>query len=220
MAYTPINWQTGGTITAEKLNRCDNGWGYESTQLFSETVTTVAGQYGYSDVLVYGNQIDADTIVVTFDGADYTCTAIDAGGGAIAYGGMGTMGPDFTEYPFLIMSAVSAGDSNVLYTETAGAHTISATAATIEISDDFATAVNESITVDTSTIPLLCIANETTISEAAAAKDAGRLLYFWTASNGCFFITALGLNCTIFPTSANVTAGFGRNDGLFYFTES
>lgn len=26
MSYTPINWQTGDTITAEKLNKMDNGW--------------------------------------------------------------------------------------------------------------------------------------------------------------------------------------------------
>ena len=42
MSYTPINWQTGDIITAEKMNKMDNGWSVESSsqQLFSETVTT------------------------------------------------------------------------------------------------------------------------------------------------------------------------------------
>ena len=75
MAYTPINWQTGDTITAAKLNRCDNGWGYESTEILSETVTTAdtySGGYGVGE-LAYSQFINSPTIVVTFDGTDYTC---------------------------------------------------------------------------------------------------------------------------------------------------
>lgn len=41
MIYTPINWQNGDTITAEKMNKMDNGWGIGEVELFSETVTLI-----------------------------------------------------------------------------------------------------------------------------------------------------------------------------------
>lgn len=141
MAYTPINWQTGDTITADKLNRCDNGWAVESTQLFSETVTTVAGQRGNMGQLAYQSQIDSPSLTVTFDGADYVCDVINMDDGIWAYGGIGATGPDFTDYPFAIMSIVDVVTDNMIYTETAGSHTISAASETISVSDNFKGAV-------------------------------------------------------------------------------
>lgn len=129
MAYTPINWQTGDTITADKLNKMDNGWSVESTQLFSETVTTEEGRDGYSATLAYGETIDNDSITVTFDGMEYTCPRIDVDD-MHYYGGFVNGGQDFTTYPFLI-----AGHD--VYTETAGEHTIAVSVPTIQTSADF-----------------------------------------------------------------------------------
>lgn len=172
MAYTPINWQTGDTITAEKLNRCDNGWGVESTQLFSETVTTASSEYGYSAVLSYAATINAPVLAVTFDGTEYTCPRIDMFD-SYSYGGMGESGPDFTDYPFLITPM----GGNVLFTETAGTHTVTASAEGVEVSDNFRAAVGSC--VDTSTMPMLCVSGITTYNEMLSAMEARRLLYFY-----------------------------------------
>ena len=135
MAYTSINWQTGDTITADKLNRCDNGWGYENTQLFSETVTT-QGSVMINAALAYSGTIDSSSITVTFNGIDYVCDRIDAFGGYY-YGGFGESGPDFSEYPFLLQCL----DDNMIYTETAGTYTVAVVADAIDVSDNFKSAV-------------------------------------------------------------------------------
>ena len=333
MAYTPINWQTGDTITADKLNCCDNGWGVSSSQLFSETVTT-ADQGGLNQgELAYSFNIDAATITVTFDGTDYTCSRVDAFGSHY-YGGFTESGPDFTYYPFVLLSRngnnsiytetagsymiaaeaaiieksdnfskavgywnesmqlfseigttveedgfnnlaltysnlidsdtiivtfddinytcvnleatsgapfasygapwsnndydfseypfnlYSDGQTNSLTTETSGTHTIAVVADGVAVSDDFSHAVNACvIPADTSTMPMCCISGTTTRSEIEDAIDSAKLVYFWTSSHGCFFITKAGRPFTIFPEVSGVTATHD-NYGIFFVTES
>lgn len=176
MAYTPINWQTGDTITAEKLNRCDNGWGVESTQLFSETVTTADDGEGFNvGTLAYASTIDADTLAVTFDGTDYECNRIDAFGSHF-YGGFNN-GPDFTEYPFFIDVEP---EGNMLYTQTAGTHTVTAVTLATVTSTAFNNAVITSM--GNGLFPMECIPNVTTYDEMLSAKEARRLLYFYAGS--------------------------------------
>ena len=221
MAYTPINWQTGDTITADKLNRCDNGWGYESTQLFSETVTTEVDEYAPDDPafasLTYSTQITADTLIVTFDGVDYTCPK-NALGASTAYGGMSDSGPDFTDYPFAITSAPAlfgGGFFNTLYTQTAGEHTISVVASTMQTSPAFEAAVNS--VVDTSTMPMLCVSGTTTYAQMKVASDGGRMLYFKVSDTGTRLIT--GFTNDVSATAVRfipdggsaMTAGFDSN---------
>lgn len=155
MAYTPINWQTGDTITADKLNRCDNGWGYESTQLFSETVTTSQAPFGVEGSLSYSGQVTSPSITVTFEGTDYQCSAVQiAEAEGYGYGGVTSEWEyDFTTYPFALVFSPSEG--NVLTTQTAGTYTVAVSGQSIAISDNFNAAVNEC--VDTSSMPLRCV---------------------------------------------------------------
>lgn len=141
MAYTPINWQVGDTITAEKLNRCDNGWGFESEQLFEETITTAAGSFGISAELEYSETIESTTLTITFDGTDYVCERIDAMG-MYFYGGFTQSGPDFTDYPFALQSNYG---TNTIYTSTAGTYSVAASGNAIAVSDSFSSAVNSCI---------------------------------------------------------------------------
>lgn len=172
MAYTPINWQTGDTITAAKLNRCDNGWGYESTQLFSETVTTADQGGMYSAELAYAQLIDADAITVTFDGTEYVCPRIDLFDECF-YGGFSEQGPDYTNYPFALESNP---DGNNLYTETAGAHTLAVVAPSLQTSADFSRAVSAS-----AFYPL--VIGTTTWSQVVDAMAAGKLVFrTWAAA--------------------------------------
>lgn len=179
MAYTPINWQTGDTITAEKLNRCDNGWGVESTQLFSETVTT-ADDGGFNvGTLTYSDFIDSDTLAVTFDGTDYTCSNLEssdvphASYGAPWSSALG--GYDFTEYPFNLYSA--DGGPNEIVTETAGTHTISSGGSTIVTSSDFDKAAQAAVAPSIAAIPMpyLVTVGTTTLQEVFDALAAGKI---------------------------------------------
>lgn len=149
MSYTPINWQTGDTITAEKMNKMDNGWSVETTisQLLSETVTTTTDQDELiSGTLVYATQITADSIVVTFNGTDYTVAKQEPFEGATGYGTFSEQGPLFTTYPFCIMSLEEG--TNQLYTETAGSYAVAVgtPSTTAEISADFEIAVSKANT--------------------------------------------------------------------------
>lgn len=191
MAYTPINWQTGGTITADKLNRCDNGWGVENTQLFSETVTTEDDGDGNYAALAYDGNIDADTITVTFDGTEYVCPRIDAFG-QYFYGGF-NQGPDFTTYPFFIAS----GGGNDVYTETAGEHTIAAAVSVIESGTDFSAAVNS--VADIPVFPL--VIGTTTWQEAYDAMAAGRMAYTYDPLSNRLYLA-------VFTTSNTATSSY------------
>ena len=207
MAYTPINWQTGDTITAEKLNRCDNGWGVESTQLFSETVTTSQAQFGVEGSLSYSGQVTSPSITVTFGGTDYQCSAVQiTTADGYGYGGVTSEWEyDFTTYPFALVFSPSEG--NVLATQTAGTYAVAVSGQGIVVSDSFSTAVNEC--VDTSSMPLRCVSGETTYDEMQAAiVDEGRMLYF-TDGLYCYYITAFASNVIhYFPESSVMTVTF------------
>lgn len=186
MAYTPINWQTGDTITAEKMNKMDNGWGVQNTQLFSETVTTADNGGGMNmGVLVYSQTIDSDTITVTFNNTNYTCPRVDAFGEHF-YGGFTQSGPDFSQFPFAIESGQNG---NALFTQTAGTYTVAISAGGIAVSDNFSNAVNQC--VDTSLIPMQCINGVSTETEMTSAQQGGKILYF-KYYNVTYIITAVG----------------------------
>lgn len=173
MSYTPIGWQTGDTITAEKLNKMDNGWGTSSTQetLCNETVTTTYdSEQGMNlGMLTYSTPITADVLLITFDGVEYECHAI-SNGAMTGYGGVTEQGPDFSVYPFALMSAYGA---NGIYTETAGTYTIKIDA--VETTYDVSTAFTKMIN---SLVPVFrAYANTTTWQEVHDAVKAGKIVY-------------------------------------------
>lgn len=213
MAYTPINWQTGDTITAEKMNKMDNGWSVSSTQLFSETVTT-AKDPEYPDdpawgTLTYSTQLTAESITVTFNGTDYICTRTTAyeEGGIVeyAYGGFNNGEPDFTNYPFYIYTD---SNGNGVGTQTAGTYTVAVSTDAIEVSDAFSDAVNTAVVIpDVSTMPFRCVDGQTPYQEMQDALRE-RPLYFY-ASGMCFYITGVAINSIdFFPESQHVSATF------------
>lgn len=169
MAYTPINWQTGDTITAEKMNKMDNGWSVSSsaTTLCDETVTTVDDGGMYAGQLSISS-ITSPTITVTYDGTPYQCTQDGDGG----YGD----DPNFTfsDFPFRIES------DGFIVTQTGGAHTVKIEVAvtSIETSAQFADAV-------ASIIPVFRIIIEgTTWQEAHDAMASGKLCYYTALVDG------------------------------------
>lgn len=220
MAYTPINWQTGQTITAEKLNKMDNGWSVESStsQLFSETVTT-EGDSPAVGMLIYLDLITADTLTVTFNGTNYECEKM-ADETMNHYGGWreegGEYAPDFSDYPFALFSY---DEGNGLLTATGGTYTISAgvTSRTIETSDDFKSAVGAS------GVPLCCVVGVTTGAEIVEASNAHRLMYFVDPYSNRFFIIASlyvgdasgGQFDFWTPTSSHDVSSVGVVNGLF-----
>ena len=206
MAYTPINWQTGDTITAEKMNKMDNGWGASSTQLFSETVTTadIGGYYGAVISYVATAQ-PPTTLVINYDGTEYICE--DQGNSAY-----GASSPSFSDYPFMLQFTAS---NTQLITSTAGSHTISVGSYSMEVSDNFNTAVNSCVNS-----PMLCVSGTTTFAEMSEASSLGRLMYFKPYGNEgteTFIIAAFtNIDATFIPTNSQITASF--NNGIFTVT--
>lgn len=210
MAYTPINWQTGDTITAEKMNKMDNGWGVSSTQLFSESVTTVAGQPAPTCTLTYAEYIDASSVAVTFDGTDYIVQANDDNGAHI-YGEIGSQGPSFANYPFCIVSVQNG--PNMLYTETAGTYTITVKTATVETGADFGAAVNQCV----GPTPFLCQSGVTTEDEIYyAMQSEQRMLYFYENGRMHIISERAGGLFNFIPEESGVSAEI--SDGIFTVT--
>lgn len=215
MSYTPINWQTGETITADKLNKMDNGWGIGYTQLFSETV--IAEDHGGFNTaeFTYEDIIDYNTIKVTFNNNEYICDRIFLDD-SYYYGGFTKSGPDFSEYPFLIGSG---GGHNTIYTSTAGTCSVDVSVIDIVISDNFSKAV-ESVFRET-LLPFLCVSGVTTWQEMADAVASGRLLYFYTRQARCHFITGFtqdsGENSvTAIPAGVPNTETYGFNNNMIF----
>lgn len=223
MSYTPINWQTGDTITAEKMNKMDNGWSVDTSTVtfFNETVTTtVDPDYpddpAFAD-FTYSTPITADTLIVTFNGTDYTCQRLDGDAGSYVYGGWSDDSIDFSNYPFCIFSEEGSG-LNYIATETGGTYTVSAggSQTVLETSSDFSDACNS--VVDTSMMPMLCVSGVTTQTQVLQAFSQGRLCVFFQnqalPAAGMRIITTLSSSSVSFiPSSASITASFV--DGIF-----
>lgn len=213
MAYTPINWQTGDTITAEKLNRCDNGWSYtpgSSTEICDESVTTADDGHGSYAGQLSVNSITADTLLVVFDGDSYTCPN----------NGVGSYGAPFDEqidafdwntYPFIIY------DDGYVVTQVVGIHTFVISVIgtpTIETSEQFKAAVGS--VVDTSTMPMECVSGVTTLEDMRRAYDAGRFMFFRPRERirQIRYVTDFTSSAVTFiPADPNVTATF--DNGVF-----
>lgn len=216
MSYTPINWQTGEIITADKLNKMDKGWSAENVELFTETVTTAESSGLIGALLAYEGIINYSTITVTFNNNEYICERINQAG-VYFYGGFSESGPDFSEYPFIIQS--SENGTNNIFTSTAGTFSVSAMANVVNISDNFRDAVNESIGIQTP-LPFLCIIGYTTFNEMIVAAASRRLLYFYDA-NICHFITsfeAVAGNDSVkaVPEGVVGTKSFGFDNNMIF----
>ena len=116
--------------------RDEVGWKSETTeQLFSETVTTTSRYGTVNAYLTYSEPITADTLIITFNGVEYTVNKI-ASGDFSYYGGMDAgSNLDFSVYPFAL--SCDAWGSNKLYTETAGTYTLSVVEPIVDYSDEF-----------------------------------------------------------------------------------
>lgn len=225
MAYTPINWQNGDTITAEKMNKMDNGWGLQKTQLFSETVTTVSDGALYYAQLAYSDRINVDQLIVVFDNVEYTPPHVKNDMGDI-YGEAGAQGPVFTNYPFLILCQHGFGTDEIyfseLYTEAGGSHTISVYATSFETSASFQAAVRSVIGGPVNQ-PMLCVPGETTYEEMAEAVLQKRLLYFYNSTiahiitNFSYNASATAVNAVPEGRVNYETYGFKDVNGILVF---
>lgn len=204
MSYTPINWQTGDTITAEKLNKMDNGWSVTggTTTICDETVTTVDDGGMYAGQLS-ADSISASNITVTYDSTIYQC-AKDGDGG---YGD--DVNFTFSDYPFRIES------DGFIVTETSGAHTvkIEAVESSADISTDFVTAVSAAL-------PLLRIVQyETTWQQVYDAISDGKIAYYIKESDSTNIDFYL-VNSAYFDDDQEVYRVYFDNKGFTMIADS
>lgn len=141
MAYTKQTWNNGDIITADKLNHIEdgivnseNGYEYsvEPQEIINESVTTLSTPYSYfMGNFSYGELIDADSIIVTFDGQQYELSKT-VSGNSNYYGG--SYDGDFSQNPFMIQSIHYNNNSyNNLYTPNAGTYSVKVTADTTSV---------------------------------------------------------------------------------------
>lgn len=101
------------------------GGGSGRVELFNETVTTEGGSNYAMANLAFTGDIDADPLVVTFDGTEYELPRSETDGvlgKIVTYGTPFTERPSISTYPLAIRSQLSGGW--IVYTETAGTYTI------------------------------------------------------------------------------------------------
>lgn len=179
------------------MNKMDNGWGVSSAQLFSETVTTVDNGSGiYDGNLAYTGALDANTIIVTYDGTEYTCPSIGEGEYGAPYN---DSNPDFSVYPFNLFKD---GVYVVLTTQTAGEHTITAAIPTLQTSADFSDAVNSCVQLPRSVLVVNAddqvtdktwneINNEFVNGVVCIVSGYGPVLQMWysTSDSKCYMAT-------------------------------
>ena len=130
--YEPTTWANGDTVTAAALNNIEqgiinaDGGGKSWVTLCEEEVTAEEHNGMYGALLSYSKLISADTIIVTFDGNEYMCASINSEEGTYIYGGFTQTGPDFSEYPFAVISGTPSDAEvvNQIITETSGTHTV------------------------------------------------------------------------------------------------
>ena len=82
MAYTPTVWETGDLITAEKLNKAEQGIESASDEVIYASITTQDGvTYDLSvDPSVLADAVDAGKLVVISDEVSYFGLSILSGG--------------------------------------------------------------------------------------------------------------------------------------------
>ncbi|MBQ3292118.1 MAG: hypothetical protein IJH43_07065 [Mogibacterium sp.] len=166
MAYTPIGWQTGDTITAEKMNKMDNGWGVFSTQLFNGSVTVDSG--GDAETTINPAAFSATTdAIITVNGTTYNCVGFDDNG----YWTFGSPYDAPSEYPF---SFYRSGDTVYFMAKVTGSYTLDFIAVGYEVGTSFETVVKM---IASSLLPLKIVIGSTTWQEVYDAMSAGRIAF-------------------------------------------
>lgn len=110
------------------------------TPLFSETVTANESPFGGMASFTYDEFINAETIIVTFDGVKYTCDRSFPSDDSHSYYGAtdSESGYDFSEYPFSISSEINeVGTLNSAVTQSPGEHTVSVSTESTTYTDEF-----------------------------------------------------------------------------------
>lgn len=109
MAYTPTEWKNGDVITAEKLNKLEDG--INSIDIGYETINTektiLSGRFSfgrgnYNDLI--SDTLDYDYICIELDSQSYVLPRVSNGTGNyyIKYGDWNNTTPDYTIYPIAI----------------------------------------------------------------------------------------------------------------------
>lgn len=208
MAYVKTTWAANDIITAAKLNKMEqgiydgqNGWSVESTQLFSETVTTVAQEWGNDAQFSYNQNINSDVITVTFNGTDYECNRLDFGD-FVGYGGMTETDPDFSQYPFAIGSY--SDGYNFIYTQSAGTYSVAVSAMSAVVSSDF----EKAVAVAEPSHDFEIIPGTTTFAEASNAFAGKKNVYYFLSATQKVCVLFVGMHNDMYVVTG-VTVGQG-----------
>ena len=132
--YNDVDIQSvDGVIQTVKVNGEDVGGGSSWRTVFEGSVTTET-LFDIARAIIQDYELNADTIKVTFDGAEYECEKnADGSYGAV----MGEISYDWSEYPF---SLINTEGGLEFTTESAGTYTLKIEEQSGGGSSDFSTA--------------------------------------------------------------------------------
>lgn len=147
---------SGGGLTPEQEALIQNAqWKTEGTPttLFTETVTVASLDDGENIIELTSDEdfTANDTIIVTYDGTEYTLSKHALGDDfSFAYGvwNDSTMEPDFSEVPFCIIAEpkdYEDGCINTVFNSEVGSHTVSVAVPTAGYTEAFVTGVEANI---------------------------------------------------------------------------
>lgn len=116
------------------------GYSIETQEIHSETFTAEdGGGQNFATLSYEGEPFDQDVLIITFDGVEYECPR-QVFEGQYLYGATVTdSGPDYSACPFMLFND---DEYTIVYTETAGSHSISINAETVIVDEDFCKAAN------------------------------------------------------------------------------
>lgn len=193
MAYEKHTWSCGETVTADLLNRMEEGAedaqnGYECTEeritVFEGNVTTEEDEGDYIGAFETTSPLDGDSIIVIFNNTEYELPKSRLS----RYGEWGSYSPDFTNFP----CAVEVINNTLarLWTESAASYsvTVKNVNTVIRTSECFDNAVKElasyyAVEVDSSYVASSGQHIIRPFSEAMEAYGNGKMVIFRPKNN-------------------------------------
>lgn len=125
-----------------------------TTEAIGEGVPFVSGQINLAEGVASLDDVP-DTLTIVFNGTEYKCEANTRNDNKV-YGGIGQTGPDFSQYPFMLMigPGIEGGLYGKIYTESAGTYTVKAEGVleTVTVSEDFTKAIVKAVGIPEYTI--------------------------------------------------------------------
>lgn len=232
MNYEKHTWETGETITAEKLNNLENEandkgyqYSYDLQTIVNQTIEVGSTPYSYYyGSINYSKLIDTPTIIVILNDQEYELSKYTTNG-TNYYGGENR--DDFSQNEFVIESSESDGNFyNILCTQNDGSYNIIIKKNEISITNinpDFSKAVEQAGSIFKNDIFVVDFfkSYDGSISSPIKYQDLVSVFYNTTDYKAIIGkLTFPGFNSFVVGFMTGADDNYGVNDFYFSFFEN